>query len=114
MEGRVRKKIMDRKTWYKKKVEEKKEDTEKGAKKVEERCVGNKFRKETTKEEKQETGKEKIEIKSVIFVLETKNSELVRRLRETEEKMAATAGYRVKFVEKCGEKMVDILVKSNP
>ena len=57
---------------------------------------------------------EAVEIKSVIFVQETENSELVRRLRETEKKMAATSGYRIKFAEKCGEKMVDILVKSNP
>ena len=112
LEGRVRKKVMDRKTWYKKEMEDKKKVLEIGSTEVGRNLVRRKRR--TNVESKKETVKEAVEIKSVIFVQETKNSELVRRLRESEEKMAATSEYRIKFVEKCGEKMVDVLVKSNP
>ena len=45
---------------------------------------------------------------------ETENGELINKLRETEEKLAETSGYRVKLVERCEEKLIDMLVKSNP
>ena len=59
-------------------------------------------------------GGERSDIKAVMFVPFTAHSELAIRLRESEEKMKALTGYRMKVVEKVGVKLVDILHKSNP
>ena len=60
------------------------------------------------------TEKKTVEVKSVIFIQQTKDSRLVRRLREVEERLGESTGYRIKFVEKVGEKLVDLLCQSNP
>ena len=60
------------------------------------------------------TEKKTVDVKSVIFIQQTKDSRLVRRLREVEERLGESTGYRIKFVEKVGEKLVDLLCQSNP
>ena len=99
--------------WYRR---ERKETTPEkgGVKKVVEQMNRNTIRKKEYKRRVKEDSAKEIEVKAVIFVQETENGELVNKLRETEEKLAETCGYRIKFVERCGEKLVDILVKSNP
>ena len=54
------------------------------------------------------------DIKSVMFVPYTAHSELATRLRESEEKLKQMTGYRIKIVEKVGNKLVDLLHKSDP
>ena len=36
----------------------------------------------------------------MVFVQQTKDSKLIKKLREAEEKLGETTGYRIKFVEK--------------
>ena len=115
LEGRVKKKLMDKKSWYKRKVvEEEKVKPDTRTRKARENIGRTSRGKEKGAENREETDGRTVEIKSIIFVQETKNSGLIKKLRETEEKMAATSGYRIKFVERCGDKMVDILTQSNP
>ena len=52
--------------------------------------------------------------KSVIFVESTPNSELVNMLKKTEEKHRIGEHIRVKFVEKCGTKKIDIFKVPDP
>ena len=54
------------------------------------------------------------DIKSVMFVPYTAHSELASRLRESEEQLKQMTGYRIKIVEKVGNKLVDLLHKSDP
>ena len=54
------------------------------------------------------------DIKSVMFVSYTAHSELASRLRESEEQLKQMTGYRIKIVEKVGNKLVDLLHKSDP
>ena len=105
LSGRVRKKLVSRKMWYKK--ESQKDDEE---------LIGRPrmSKKRKVEKESEEKSKKEVAVKSVIFVQQTKDSTLVKRLREVEEGLASTTGYRVKFVEKVGEKMVDTLCQSNP
>ena len=59
-------------------------------------------------------GGKKIEITAVIFIPFTMGSRLAKSLREAEEKLGSITGYRLKVVEKAGDKLEDILTKSNP
>ena len=105
---RARKKILDKKMWYRKEREEGNDTEKKGG--------GNKIKYNRGRDRQREhrKEKEKTEIKSVVFVQQTKDSKLIKKLREAEEKLGETTGYRIKFVEKVGEKLVDILCQSNP
>ena len=105
LSGRVRKKLVSRKMWYKK--ESQKDDEE---------LIGRPriSKKRKVEKDSEEKSKKEVAVKSVIFVQQTKDSTLVKRLREVEEGLASTTGYRIKFVEKVGEKMVDTLCQSNP
>ena len=49
-----------------------------------------------------------------MFVPFTAGSKLVKNLREAEEKLGSMTGYRMKLVEKAGDKLEDLLTKSNP
>ena len=99
---RTRKKILDKKMWYRR--EKEKEENER-----------KKVRRQKGEEAHwRKTEKKTVEVKSVVFIQQTKDSRLVRRLREVEERLGETTGYRVKFVEKVGEKLVDLLCQSNP
>ena len=50
----------------------------------------------------------------MMFVPYTSHSELATRLKANEEKMEGMTGYRMKVVEKGGNKLVDLLNKANP
>ena len=52
--------------------------------------------------------------KSVIFVPQTKHSELAKRLRENEIDMEKHTGYKIKIVERSGRGLNRILTNSNP
>ena len=51
---------------------------------------------------------------SVMFVEATPHGELIRLLKETEEKHMVAPDKRIKFVEKCGQKQIDTIRISNP
>jgi hypothetical protein len=54
------------------------------------------------------------EVKAVMFVPYTAGSKLAKQLREAEEKLGSLTGYRLKMVEKAGDKLENLLTKSNP
>ena len=103
--ARARKKLLEKRMWYRKEKEEEESIMDRKGQKI------NKRNKRSKVKEKE---KETVEIKSVIFIQQTKDSKLVKWLREAEEKLGETTKYRIKFVEKVGEKLVDILCQSNP
>ena len=57
---------------------------------------------------------EKSIIKSVMFDPYTAGSELAKRLRENEEKLAKITNTKIKIVERTGVKLQDLLTKANP
>ena len=57
--------------------------------------------------------KKQIEVKTVIFIPQTENSMLAKMLREEETVMEKLTGYRVKYVEKAGTNLGDVLCRSD-
>ena len=53
-------------------------------------------------------------VRSVMFVPFTWDGILVKRLRQSEEKMSPFTNWRIKFVERAGVKVQDMLHTSNP
>ena len=49
-----------------------------------------------------------------MFVPQTEGGELARRLRETEQELEKQSGFRIKIVEKTGQKLMDLLHKADP
>ena len=65
--------------------------------------------------ENEKAGNDDEEIESVMFVPCTPNSELVKRLRETDRKFREGSRIkRIKFVERRGRSLQDLLVSGNP
>ena len=54
------------------------------------------------------------ETKTVIFVPQTANSLLAKMLRQEEAHLEKVTGYWVKYVEKSGQNIGNMLVRSNP
>ena len=65
-------------------------------------------------DDRKNTTEKKAANKAVMFVPQTKNSELAKRLRENENEMEKYTGYRIKIVERSGRSVNQILTKSNP
>ena len=57
--------------------------------------------------------KPEIEVKSVIFVPQTANSQLAKMLREEEKTLEKITGYRIKYVERAGANLGSLLCKSD-
>ena len=60
-----------------------------------------------------EKKKKEIEVKTVIFVPHTAHSKLAKMLREEEISLEKHTGYRVKYVERAGTNIGNILCKSD-
>ena len=54
------------------------------------------------------------EVKAVMFVPFTTGSKLAKSLREAEEKLGSLTGYRLKMVEKAGDKLEDLPPSQTP
>ena len=65
------------------------------------------------RKENRENGEEKKKIQAVIFVYHTQFSELAKRMRKKMENLEKLGKFKVKIVERTGNKVVDILHKSN-
>ena len=63
---------------------------------------------------KRDAGKMEVDFKAVMFIPFTTVGKLAKSLREAEEKLGSLSGYRLKIVEKAGDKLEDLLTKSNP
>ena len=62
--------------------------------------------------EKKNTNEE-IKVKTVIFVPQTANSQLAKMLREEEATLEKMTGYKVKYVEKTGTSIGNLLCRSD-
>ena len=72
-----------------------------------------KMKKEKRDAESKE-GNKGVEVKAVMFVPFTTGSKLAKEIREAEEKLGSMTGYRLKVVERSGDKLEDLLTRSNP
>ena len=64
--------------------------------------------------EGQEKSEEEERIRGVFFIPHTEHSELAKRIREKLKSFEEISNIKIKLVERTGEKLVDILHKSNP
>ena len=108
LQGRMRKKLMDKTNWYKPREEDQDRD-EQGQAVMMRRGKKRKCQDEGTGVDRGVT-----EVKSVLFCPYTARGELARRLRKEEETLEGLTGYRVKVVEQVGDKLLDRLHTSNP
>ena len=109
---RVRKKLMEKETWYKtknKKPEDRPVDWELPEGCKEERKGGKK-----RKREPDDGKKKRKKVKGVMFIPHTHHSEMAEDFRETENKFEEMTNYRLKMVEKAGVKEVDMLTDNDP
>ena len=66
-------------------------------------------------EETQPTNQDrKLEVASIMFVPRSHEGKLLEALRKAEATISTQSGYRVKLVERSGDKLVDLLVKPDP
>jgi hypothetical protein len=116
--SRVKKKLLGKTSWYK--DNNNKDDTGMASTtgpRSSGRRGGGGWQKhvlDKVEEDRKKNQKQRCQTKSVIFVPQTKNSELAKRLREHENEMEKHTGYRIKIVERSGRGLNRILTKSNP
>ena len=108
LEEREKKKLLERETWYLPRREEKEEAGGREERKI----LRGKRRKKLINVKNQE--EKKGLVKAVMFVPYTKGSKLKKELQEAENQLGQSTGVKLKIVERCGIKLVDILTKSNP
>ena len=111
VETRLRKELLEKENWYKEK-ENKDPENESHRKKI--RLEGNRSRRSNGNHHKKIQKTQKNEIKSIIFVPHTNNSELAQELRKKEETIANITGDKVKIVEKAGKKLENLLAGKDP
>ena len=113
LKSRNKKKLLEKTSWYKqkRKRDDDDEDDEMSLPTRKMRCTG----KMKARSAGVSAGAVKVpDIKAVMFVPYTVGSKLAKSLREAEEKLGGLTGYRLKMVEKAGDKLEDLLTKSNP
>ena len=123
METRIRNKLLEVTEWYKRDGERENDDDEENKEKTPKyfknrSWVKNKrFKKKMISMEEIKARKEKNkypEIRGVLFVPHTEKSELAKRIRGKLKVLEEISSLRVKVVERTGEKVVELLHKSNP
>ena len=111
LEDRERKKLTERETWYIPR-ESKEEDKEPIERKL---LVGKRrLKKKPILKQKKENSEKPGTIKAVMFAPYTVGSQLVKELREAENMLGRSTGSKLKIVERCGNKLMDILTSSDP
>ena len=120
LESRIRKKLTETTKWYKKSEEEKIEEERTACKEKTWRewrkskkwkRIINREKKEGKESEKKDEGEK---LQGILFVAHTKNSELAKRIRNSLETFEKYIRIRLKVIERAGEKVADVLHKSNP
>ena len=99
---RNRNKLLEKVTWFRGK---------RGREDEEEDALPQRKRKDLGK---RDAGKMEVDVKAVMFIPFTTGGKLAKSLREAEEKPGSMTGYRLRIVEKSGDKLEDLLTKSNP
>ena len=114
LKSRNKKKLVEKTTWFRDRdrdEEEEENEMHLPHRKMMGRGEGKK--KDATKKNTRKMGSVP-EVKAVMFVPYTAGSKLAKQLREAEEKLGSLTGYRLKMVEKAGDKLENLLTKSNP
>ena len=106
---RNKKKLLAKTTWFRDK-RKREEDAEED----EIQLPARKRRSNEMQKTKKDGGKMQVEVKAVMFVPFTQGSHLAKNLRDAEEKLGSITGFRLKLVERAGDKLEDLLTKSNP
>ena len=106
LQGRMRKKLLDKTTWFRPREEEHEDDEQSQA------VVMSRGKKR--KSQDVEADRRSTDVKSLLFCPYAARGELARRLRKEEETLEGLTGYRVKVVEQVGDKLLDRLHTSNP
>ena len=134
LENRLRKKLIENVQWYKEDNSKKNEDMDEHAEKFEvdnqkwkpwrrrkrqrnsqrQKIMSRENEKERESGDNIDTEREKEYVRGVFFVPHTENSELAKRMRCKLKAFEEISSIRVKLVERTGEKLVDIIHKSNP
>ena len=115
LQGRMRKKLMDKVTWYKTREQEEDCVEKKTDKDAQKRPPKGRKRKVEENKDSEDTERQKMEdAKAVMFCPYTAGGELAKNLREAETDMEKLSGFRIKVVEDTGEKVLDRLHSSNP
>ena len=124
LQDRINKKLTEAVAWYREELrKEEREEIENDDMKREKGSWASwrkyKRKKKKPKVEKKggkvDNGEEKIEYKTVIFIQHTHESSLAKRIREKLEKLEEAGGnIKIKIVERAGDKIVDLLHRSNP
>ena len=106
---RNKKKLLENTTWFRERKRSEEDQGEMQSRLVKIGKAGA-AKKKVVKKKIGETA----DVKAVMFVPYTAGSKLAKSLREAEEKLGSLTGYRLKMVEKAGDKLEDLLTKSNP
>ena len=111
LKGRVKKKLLEKTTWFKSK---KKDDTEmNGGEEKDGKRMRQKDRIKKDKHEKKIDPEKPETVKAVLYVPQTAGSKLAKALREKEAILEGLTGYRLKIVERSGTPLERQLHKSN-
>ena len=121
---RVRKKLTERENWYKDKEKDQDLDEENQKRREKEGGKMQKSRKDQARAQAHAAGGKDAEkrqpvqgasvVKAAMFVPYTPHSGLAKELRELEYELEKIVGYRLKIVERAGDKLQDLLTTSNP
>ena len=103
LQSRIKKKLLGRQTWYLDKEKSNAKLGKNSFKKSVKRKLKNKFERDSSPK-----------TVTVMFVFQTPNGELAKRLQSVENDIAKITGKRVKIVERSGTMMRRLLHKSNP
>ena len=112
MKQRNKKKLLAKTTWFREKRKRDADDDEDELEEI--KLPARKRRAGEKQKDGGDAGKIAPDVKAVMFVPFTAGSKLAKSLRDAEEKLGSITGYRLKIVEKAGDKLVDLLTKSNP
>ena len=104
LKPRIKKKLLQKTTWYKTKPRDEKENNIAG------KIGGDEIRSKRSnlglkKGRIEKQGNTKSKIKAVIFVPFTEGSKLARKMKEAEDNLEKVTGYRFKIVERAGNKI---------
>ena len=112
IDDRMKKELTEKESWYKDKPDQTDQESPAKIRRLApSKTTCSSFRQGKFKKKNKTT---KGEIKSVIFVPHTKESNLARELRDKEMKLQEITGDRIKIVERAGRKLENILTNKDP
>ena len=114
VEERLKKKLIEKETWYKDRNEDEEESGESPIKKRRTIPQVEKLPSKNKRRTKKTVIGGKKEVKSIIFIPHTKDSSLAKVLRERETKIQEVTGDRIKIVERAGKKLEDLVSNKDP